>query len=213
MIESRCGILCNECTYKEQVNCAGCTKIHKPFWGDSCPVKDCCEGRGHEHCGQCTNFPCELLNEFAYNVEQGDDGKRIETCRLWHMKEKVKAEAFDVDKFAQSVVTQNVEVLKDFFTPDAVICWHDSNEQFNVDEYIRANCEYPGKWSGEVQRVEKSGDTIIMVTKICSDESSHLITAFAKLTNGKISRLDEYYSDINEVPDWRVKMDIGRPIN
>ena len=83
MVESRCGILCGECEYKEKMNCAGCIYIEKPFWGDSCPVKDCCEGRGHSHCGQCSEFPCELLNEFAFDKEQGDDGKRIEQCKKW----------------------------------------------------------------------------------------------------------------------------------
>ena len=213
MFQSRCGILCNECTYKEKVNCLGCVAIDKPFWGESCPVKDCCEGKSHEHCGQCSNFPCELLNEFAYDKEQGDNGKRIETCRLWSMKEKVQSDGFDIDSFVHAVVTQNATALKSFFTPEAVISWHDSNEQFDLDEYIRANCEYPGSWSGAVQRIEKSGDTIIMVTKIWSNESSHSITAFAKLVGGKISRLDEYYSDINEAPVWRKDMNIGKPIN
>jgi len=83
MIESRCGILCSECEYKEQINCGGCVHITKPFWGDSCPVKDCCEGKGLEHCGLCGDFPCDLLNQFAYDKEQGDDGKRIEQCRKW----------------------------------------------------------------------------------------------------------------------------------
>jgi len=87
MIESRCGILCSKCEYIEQCG-GGCTKITKPFWGDCCPVKDCCEGRGHEHCGQCAEFPCDLLNEFAYDKEQGDDGLRIETCRKWAALEK-----------------------------------------------------------------------------------------------------------------------------
>ena len=102
--------------------------------------------------------------------------------------------------------------------PDAVICWHDSNEQFTLDEYIRANCEYPsgaaspGKWNGEIQRVERIEGGVVIVTKIFSDESTHLVTAFAKLTEGKISRLDEYYSDCNEVPQWRKEMNIGKPI-
>lgn len=32
MIESRCGILCSECSYREQMNCKGCITIEKPFW-------------------------------------------------------------------------------------------------------------------------------------------------------------------------------------
>lgn len=83
MITSRCGILCNECTYREQVGCTMCTQIEKPFWGESCPVKSCCEEKGKEHCGQCAEFPCELLTSFAYDEEQGDGGKRIEQCRKW----------------------------------------------------------------------------------------------------------------------------------
>lgn len=211
MIESRCGILCSQCEYREQCG-GGCTIISKPFWGDSCPVKDCCEGRGHEHCGQCSEFPCTLLTQFAYDIEQGDNGKRIETCRGWAGKTQSEVIAFDVGRFIQAVAKQNADDLWDFFTPNAVICWHDSNERFTVDEYIRANCEYPGVWDGEIRRVERIEGGIVMVTKITSSESSHLVTAFVKLTEGKISRLDEYYSDCNEAPEWRKEMKIGKPI-
>ena len=83
MVESRCGILCGGCTYREQMGCAGCVNIQKPFWGDSCPVKSCCEEKDHIHCGQCGSFPCGLLNQFAYDEKQGDGGKRIDQCRTW----------------------------------------------------------------------------------------------------------------------------------
>ncbi len=83
-IESRCGLLCSECAYREQMNCSGCVQITKPFWGESCPVKSCCETRTHGHCGQCEKFPCELLHGFAYDEKQGDNGKRIETCKSWN---------------------------------------------------------------------------------------------------------------------------------
>lgn len=83
MIESRCGLLCSECEYREQMNCGGCVLIDKPFWGESCPVKSCCESKNHEHCGQCKDFPCEILHKFAYDMEEGDNGKRIEQCRKW----------------------------------------------------------------------------------------------------------------------------------
>ena len=83
MIESRCGILCNECEYKEPMKCNGCLNIAKPFWGDQCPVKSCCESKALEHCGECETFPCELLKQFSYDKEQGDNGKRIEQCKKW----------------------------------------------------------------------------------------------------------------------------------
>ena len=88
MIESRCGILCSECKYREEVGCKGCVNIDKPFWTAisgcaNCSVKACCEARVYNHCGECMDFPCKLLTQFAYDKEQGDDGKRIEQCKIW----------------------------------------------------------------------------------------------------------------------------------
>ncbi|WP_373887184.1 hypothetical protein [Anaerofustis stercorihominis] len=39
--------------------------------------------KDYMHCGECSEFPCEVLNQFAYDKEQGDNGKRIEMCKKW----------------------------------------------------------------------------------------------------------------------------------
>lgn len=88
MIQSRCGILCEECAYRESTGCKGCTAIQKPFWGEACPVKSCTEGKKHGHCGECAEFPCGLLHQFAYDKEQGDEGKRIRQCEQWNKEKK-----------------------------------------------------------------------------------------------------------------------------
>lgn len=78
---ARCGIICSECSYKESMNCPGCiAKAGKPFWGE-CAVATCCIGKSHDHCGQCADFPCGTLNEFAFHPTEGDNGKRIENLR------------------------------------------------------------------------------------------------------------------------------------
>lgn len=89
MIESRCGICCKECEFKDQMNCKGCIHITKPFWAQACPVKDCVESKNLAHCGQCVSFPCALAKSFAYDEKQGDDGKRLCQCAAWK-KEEVK---------------------------------------------------------------------------------------------------------------------------
>lgn len=83
MIESRCGLLCSQCPYRAQTGCAGCIHMDKPFWGESCPVKSCCEDKALAHCGSCEDFPCAVLHQFAYDAQQGDNGQRIEQCRTW----------------------------------------------------------------------------------------------------------------------------------
>jgi hypothetical protein len=82
--KSRCGIICDTAACKEQFgfDCAGCVNIETAPWGD-CEIKICCEGKGHEHCGLCADFPCETLEKYANDPEHGDGGARIEQCRKW----------------------------------------------------------------------------------------------------------------------------------
>ena len=78
-IQSRCGILCDQCRFTE---CPGCVNIPDPFWGH-CELKACCEEKEHLHCGTCNTFPCNTLTAFAYEENEGDDGKRIRQCKVW----------------------------------------------------------------------------------------------------------------------------------
>lgn len=50
------------------------------FWGD-CPIAKCNLDKKLQNCSKCPDFPCELLNKFAYDKEQGDNGQRIENLR------------------------------------------------------------------------------------------------------------------------------------
>ena len=95
MIESRCGILCGKCEYREKTGCTGCVDIKKPFWGEECPVKSCCEEKEYLHCGMCSEFSCELLAQYSYDDKQGDDGKRIDQCRCWNMESRNNCEWLD----------------------------------------------------------------------------------------------------------------------
>ncbi len=82
MFESRCGVACGSCERKADVDCTGCLTMEKPFWGGNCGVKDCCEGKGLDHCGLCAEFPCEMIATMG--VEFGYDPKpRLDNCRKW----------------------------------------------------------------------------------------------------------------------------------
>lgn len=89
MIESRCGILCSKCSWQKENKCKGCTNIDNPFWG-SCPIKSCCEDREQKHCGECSEFPCTQLNEFAYAEKEGDGGVRLDQCKIWAVSPGMK---------------------------------------------------------------------------------------------------------------------------
>lgn len=81
---ARCGIDCEACSYREQTGCPGCPASGgKLFWGE-CALARCCMEKGHDHCGQCRDFPCAMLNEYAYDPKQGDQGARIRNLQAWN---------------------------------------------------------------------------------------------------------------------------------
>lgn len=68
-----------------------------------------------------------------------------------------------VERFFRDVVEQNEQALYAYFTPDAQILWHCTNERFTAQEFIRANCEYPGSWEGEIERLEQLDGRYVLV--------------------------------------------------
>lgn len=120
----------------------------------------------------------------------------------------------DIVKFWESVLKQNREEIRKFFHNDAYVNWHCTNEHFTVEEFIKANCEYPGNWSGEIERIEEIGDLIITVTRVYpikSTTSFHAVS-FIKLKDDKILSVDEYWADDGNAPQWRQELHIGKPI-
>lgn len=89
MYQSRCGVLCDDCERKEQVNCLGCTQMEAPFWGGKCEVKSCCEEKNLPHCGECEVFPCKMQLEMG--KEQGYSPEpRLENLKKWAREKAAK---------------------------------------------------------------------------------------------------------------------------
>lgn len=118
----------------------------------------------------------------------------------------------DVKAFWDDVISQNAGALPAYFHSDAVVRWRCTNEQFTVKEYVRANCEYPGKWRGKIERVEESCNTTVIAGRVFSDIESHHVVSFIKLRDGLIEELDEYWAEDGGVPSWRKDMKIGKTV-
>ena len=61
MIESRCGLLCGDCSFREAMGCKGCVHMDKPFWANSCPVKSCCAMSGKQSVAKKESFNMVIL--------------------------------------------------------------------------------------------------------------------------------------------------------
>ena len=93
-IQSRCGLLCKWCKYKEPFNCPGCIALNgKASWSDDyCDVSKCCIDKGYAHCGECPDMPCENLKGLSYGDDEHNDkpeGARIEVCKAWAARGKL----------------------------------------------------------------------------------------------------------------------------
>lgn len=83
--DSRCGLFCTGCSYKESSGCGGCIETNgHPFHGE-CPAAVCCRTKGFSYCGECPDLPCARLTQYSADPEHGDTppGARIEQCRRW----------------------------------------------------------------------------------------------------------------------------------
>ena len=121
----------------------------------------------------------------------------------------------DVCSFIKAVLTQDEDTIRNFFRKDAYVNWHCSNEHFTVDEFIIANCEYPGDWDGNVERVEAIGDLSITVTKVYPKQDRSVnfhVVSFIRTENDKIVSMDEYWADDGNPPKWRIDKHIGTSI-
>lgn len=120
----------------------------------------------------------------------------------------------DIQGFWDAVLKQDTRKIEKYFWDDAYINWYCTNEHFNVKEYIKANCEYPGDWEGEIQRVEQAGDVSIVVVHVYNQDKSlsfHVVS-FLRIRDDKICSVDEYWGDDGAAPVWRLEMQIGTAI-
>lgn len=120
----------------------------------------------------------------------------------------------DIYKYWEYTLKQDAEMMKIFFDENAKIYWHNTNEEFSLDEFIEVNCKYPGKWKGNIERIEELGDLLITVVNVLSEDESMSLKAisFIKVKNDKIISIDEYWSEDGEAPKWRKNLKIGKPI-
>lgn len=86
-VQSRCGLLCSACSFREPCSCGGCIETNgNPFHGE-CPVAACCQDKGFTHCGECPDMPCEKLYAYSCLDEENGDkpaGARLSMLRCWN---------------------------------------------------------------------------------------------------------------------------------
>ncbi len=120
----------------------------------------------------------------------------------------------NIENFWRAVLAKSENEIKSYFAEGAYVNWHCTNEHFNVSEFIRANCEYPGEWDGEIERKHVLGCLIITVTHVFQKTGclSFHVTSFIETKDDRIISIDEYWGDDSPAPKWRMDKNLGTAI-
>ena len=121
----------------------------------------------------------------------------------------------DVQKYWDAVLKQQAEVMRTYFHKEARIRWINTNEGFTVEEFIRANCEYPGNWEGQIERTVAADNTLFTIVHVFSADcqAPFHVASLIEIQGDKIISLDEIWGDDGPAPQWRLDLRLGRPIH
>jgi hypothetical protein len=114
-----------------------------------------------------------------------------------------------INRFWQLFDAAEFEEAGKFISTNAVIRWWNTREQFNKDNFIEANRIYPGRWRIRVDRLESFNNLVVSVVHVSGDDISFYTTSFFTFEKGHIIRIDEYWSENSEPPEWRVKASLS----
>lgn len=167
--------------------------------------------------GQKVVFPLRRIGPNWVSEIEDSEGNRLElTAPVEKDAQQKGGQAqMDICAYWRAALQKDAAAMRPCFCQDAVITWPNTNERFSLEEFLRANCEYPGTWDGTVERIEQMGPCIITAVHVWAREAPQLsfhVASFFRLREGKIARLEEYWGDDGPAPGWRQEKQIGTPI-
>jgi hypothetical protein len=114
-----------------------------------------------------------------------------------------------IKRFWQLIDVAEFEEAGELISPNAVIRLWNTREQFSKDKYIEGNRIYPGRWRIRIDRLECFNNLVVSVVHVAGDDISFYATSFFSLEEGQIIRIDEYWGENSEPPEWRVKASLS----
>lgn len=92
-------------------------------------------------------------------------------------------------------------VLKD----DLQVTWWTSGERFaSADAYVEVQRRYPEGWTIRLLEAQRLDDgRVLSVVRVDHPPQRFFCTAIARVENGLIGAIDEYWATLEAPPDWR----------
>jgi len=104
------------------------------------------------------------------------------------------------------------EKTSTLFAAASKVYWPCTGEVFNNhDNFIKVNRQYPGKHKITLEKMVSCADTVVtvvLVESVFDDHPAPLFfraTSFFKFAGDRISEINEYWAEVIEPPEWRIK--------
>ena len=89
MGDTYCGKLCEECSYRVELQCPGCTDGPGNHWDPECELAKCCIDKGHRNCTTCSyKSSCSKLQMSDNMPERRIRDRELEKEKRERMSEK-----------------------------------------------------------------------------------------------------------------------------
>ena len=114
----------------------------------------------------------------------------------------------DFGQYWKDCIGQDREALRAWFWPDAKVIWPCTDEVFTVEEFLTANCDYPGSWEGALLHVTPTPMGAVTEVRIISADGKYAchVASIFTLYRDRIASLTEYYADDGPPPRWRTEL-------
>ncbi len=152
-------------------------------------------------------FDMETLNEEFKEIGSGIS--EIESpLEIWRSLEKQDAEKEIVTEFWKLMDERKYSEIKPLFIKRPKIYLESSREVFDgINKFIKMNEEYPGEWRTVLKNIGYMNDNLFTLVHVFCEDSGveHYVTSHYTFENKLISKMNEYWSEVGQQPEWRKK--------
>ena len=107
---------------------------------------------------------------------------------------------------------ENFDAAGGLMVSDVIVWWPNTREVFKgKDKFIFTQKKYPEKWYISLEKIFSKDDIVITVVNVEAEDksTSFYATSFFKMGNIIICEIHEYWGEIGEPPEWRIKQGLS----
>lgn len=122
----------------------------------------------------------------------------------------------DIKEYWRLTLAKRTDDLRPFLRQDLEVHWHNTNEKFDLEQYLQVIASLPGgRWQADFWLSQKTGNgvqTVMKVTPKGRKEPAYYVNTFFTFRKSKILFIDMFWGEMLPAADWRKEKGLGEPL-